>query len=104
MSYNNFGHLVRVTTWGESHGPAPGCVIDGCLPRLLPSSGTHIRPWLDQCRAGQFRLTTQRQEHPAHVGIPAVAVGNAMLACVLADRLLRDRAQDFGASTCSVTP
>ena len=61
MSHNSFGHLFRVTTWGESHGPAIGCVIDGCPP-LLPLSEADIQPFLDRRRPGQSRFTTQRQE------------------------------------------
>ncbi len=61
MSHNSFGHLFRVTTWGESHGPAIGCVVDGCPP-LLPLTEAVIQPWLDQRRPGQSKFTTQRQE------------------------------------------
>ena len=61
MSHNSFGHLFRVTTWGESHGPAIGAVIDGCPPRI-PLSAALIQPWLDRRRPGQSRFTTQRQE------------------------------------------
>jgi chorismate synthase len=61
VSHNSFGHLFRVTTWGESHGPAIGCVVDGCPPRLALSE-TDIQPWLDRRRPGQSRFTTQRQE------------------------------------------
>jgi chorismate synthase len=61
LSHNTYGHLFRVTTWGESHGPAIGCVIDGCPPRL-PLSEEDIQPWLDRRRPGQSHLTTQRQE------------------------------------------
>ncbi|GBD56246.1 chorismate synthase [Gluconobacter wancherniae] len=61
MSDNSFGHLFRVTTWGESHGPAIGCVIDGCPPRLKLSEAD-IQPWLDRRRPGQSRFTTQRRE------------------------------------------
>ncbi|HVY15714.1 MAG TPA: chorismate synthase [Rhodopila sp.] len=61
MSYNSFGHLFRVTTWGESHGPAIGGVVDGCPP-LLPLSEGDIQPFLDRRRPGQSRYTTQRQE------------------------------------------
>ena len=61
MSHNSFGHLFRVTTWGESHGPAIGCVVDGCPP-LLPLSEADIQPYLDRRRPGQSRFTTQRQE------------------------------------------
>ncbi len=61
MSHNTFGHLFRVTTWGESHGPAIGCVVDGCPPRI-PLSEADIQPFLDRRRPGQSRFTTQRQE------------------------------------------
>ncbi|MBN8873737.1 MAG: chorismate synthase [Rhodospirillales bacterium] len=61
MSHNSFGHLFRVTTWGESHGPAIGCVVDGCPPRLALSEAD-IQPWLDRRRPGQSKFTTQRQE------------------------------------------
>ncbi len=61
MSSNSFGHLFRVTTWGESHGPAIGCVVDGAPPRLALAE-TDIQPYLDRRRPGQSRFTTQRQE------------------------------------------
>jgi chorismate synthase len=61
MSHNSFGHLFRVTTWGESHGPAIGCVVDGCPPRLRLSEAD-LQPWLDRRRPGQSKFTTQRQE------------------------------------------
>jgi len=61
MSYNTFGHLFRVTTFGESHGPAIGCVVDGCPPGI-PLTEADIQPYLDKRRPGQSRFTTQRQE------------------------------------------
>ena len=61
MSHNTFGHLFRVTTWGESHGPAIGCVVDGCPPRI-PISEAEIQHWMDKRRPGQSRFTTQRRE------------------------------------------
>jgi chorismate synthase len=61
MSHNTFGHLFRVTTFGESHGPALGCVIDGCPPRI-PLEASDIQAELDRRRPGQSRFTTQRQE------------------------------------------
>ncbi len=61
MSHNSFGHLFRLTTWGESHGPAIGAVIDGCPPGLALSEAD-IQPYLDRRRPGQSRFTTQRQE------------------------------------------
>src|ERR671912_418440 len=61
MSHNTFGHLFRVTTFGESHGPALGCVMDGCPP-LIPLDVADIQAELDRRRPGQSRFTTQRQE------------------------------------------
>jgi chorismate synthase len=61
MSHNGFGHLFRVTTWGESHGPAIGCVVDGVPPRL-PLCEADIQVFLDKRRPGQSRHTTQRRE------------------------------------------
>ena len=61
MSYNSFGHLYRVTTWGESHGPALGCVVDGCPPGI-PLTEADIQPWLEARRPGQNKYTTQRQD------------------------------------------
>src|ERR671911_2349310 len=64
MSHNTFGHLFRVTTFGESHGPAIGCVVDGCPP-LIPLEAAEIQADLDRRRPGQSRFTTQRQEPDA---------------------------------------
>ncbi|MDQ0248850.1 chorismate synthase [Sphingomonas kyeonggiensis] len=61
MSFNTFGRVFRFTTWGESHGPALGAVVDGCPPGLSLSEGD-IQPLLDKRRPGQSRFTTQRQE------------------------------------------
>ena len=61
MSFNTFGHLFRFTSFGESHGPAIGCVVDGCPPRI-PLSQEDIQRELDRRRPGQSRFTTQRQE------------------------------------------
>ncbi|MFT7059616.1 MAG: chorismate synthase [Pseudorhodobacter sp.] len=61
MSYNTFGHLFRVTTWGESHGPALGATIDGCPPGLALTEAD-IQPWLDKRKPGQNKFTTQRKE------------------------------------------
>jgi len=61
MSGNGFGHLFRFTTFGESHGPAIGCVVDGTPPRI-PLNESDIQFWLDRRRPGQSRFTTQRQE------------------------------------------
>ncbi|PVB62995.1 chorismate synthase [Labrenzia sp. 011] len=61
MSHNSFGHLFRVTTWGESHGPAIGCVVDGCPP-LIPLTESDIQGFMDLRKPGQSRFTTQRRE------------------------------------------
>ena len=61
MSFNTFGHLFRVTTFGESHGAAIGCVVDGCPPRIALTEA-NIQPYLDKRRPGQSRFTTQRRE------------------------------------------
>lgn len=61
MSMNTFGRLFRVTTWGESHGPALGCVVDGCPPGI-PLTEADIQPWLDKRRPGTSRFVTQRRE------------------------------------------
>src|SRR6188472_2777402 len=61
MSHNTIGHLFRVTTWGESHGPAIGCVIDGCPPGIALAA-EDIQVFLDKRRPGQSRFTTQRRE------------------------------------------
>ena len=61
MSLNTFGHLLRTTTWGESHGPAIGCTVDGCPPGIALSEAD-LQPWLDRRRPGTSRFTTQRQE------------------------------------------
>jgi chorismate synthase len=64
MSFNTFGHMFRFTSFGESHGPAIGCVVDGCPPRI-PLTVEEIQRELDRRRPGQSRFTTQRQEPDA---------------------------------------
>ncbi|UUL81831.1 chorismate synthase [Sphingomonas qomolangmaensis] len=64
MSYNSFGRVFRFTTWGESHGPAIGAVVDGCPPGIALSEAD-IQPFLDKRRPGTSRFTTQRQEPDA---------------------------------------
>ncbi|MBD8877897.1 chorismate synthase [Roseibium polysiphoniae] len=61
MSHNTFGHLFRVTTWGESHGPAIGCVVDGCPP-LIPLTEADIQGFMEKRKPGQSKYTTQRRE------------------------------------------
>lgn len=64
MASNSFGNIFRFTTWGESHGEAIGCVIDGC-PSLIPLSEADIQPFLDARKPGQSKFTTQRREPDA---------------------------------------
>ncbi len=64
MSFNSFGHLFRVTTWGESHGVAIGCVVDGCPPGI-EFTIAEIQAYLDKRKPGQSRFTTQRNEADA---------------------------------------
>ena len=61
MSFNSFGRVFRFTTWGESHGPAIGAVVDGCPPGL-PLTEADIQPWLDLRKPGMSKFTTQRRE------------------------------------------
>jgi len=61
VSFNSFGHLFRFSTWGESHGPAIGAMVDGCPPGLALSE-SDIQPFLDKRRPGTSKFTTQRQE------------------------------------------
>jgi chorismate synthase len=61
MSINSFGHLLRLTTWGESHGPAIGCVVDGCPPGLELDEAW-VQRWLDERRPGTSNAVSQRQE------------------------------------------
>ena len=61
MAGSSFGTLFRFTSFGESHGPAIGCVVDGVPPRI-PLTEADIQPWLDRRRPGQSKFTTQRQE------------------------------------------
>lgn len=64
MSFNTFGHMYRVTTWGESHGKAIGCVVDGCPPGI-EITVLEIQQYLDRRKPGQSKFTTQRQEDDA---------------------------------------
>ena len=61
MSFNTFGKLFRFTTWGESHGPAIGCVVDGCPPNIKIAE-KDIQKDLDRRKPGQSKFTTQRKE------------------------------------------
>src|SRR5690349_12629216 len=61
MSVNSFGRIFKMTTWGESHGPSIGVVVDGCPPGI-PLSEADIQPWLDRRRPGTSRHSSQRRE------------------------------------------
>ena len=76
MAGNSFGTLFRFTTWGESHGPAIGVVVDGAPPRI-PLAKADIQLWLDKRRPGQSRYTTQRQEPDAVKILSGVFVDEA---------------------------
>ena len=61
MSFNTFGKIFRFTTWGESHGPAIGCVVDGCPPNINKNE-KDIQKELNKRKPGQSKFTTQRKE------------------------------------------
>ena len=61
MSHNSFGHLFRFTTWGESHGPSIGCVVDGTPPRIELNE-EDIQIWLNKRKPGQSKYTSPRKE------------------------------------------
>ncbi len=104
MSHNSFGHLFRVTTWGESHGPAIGCVVDGCPPRL-PLSEADIQPWLDRRRPGQSQFTTQRQE-PDEVRILSGTLDGLTTGTPIALQIqnVDQRSRDYGAIAEQMRP
>jgi len=74
MSFNTFGKIFRFTTWGESHGPAIGCVIDGCPPNI-PISENEIQKDMDRRKPGQSKFTTQRKEDDKVVILSGVFEG-----------------------------
>ncbi|WP_208440813.1 chorismate synthase [Bartonella raoultii] len=102
MSHNTFGHLFRVTTWGESHGAALGCVIDGCPPGIIFTCA-EIQAYLDKRRPGQSLYTTQRQEQDQveilsgavaqEDGITLVTTGTPISLLI---RNTDQRSQDYG--------
>ncbi len=77
MSFNTFGHLFRITTWGESHGPAIGVVVDGCPPGLTFNLAQDVQSYLDKRRPGQSRHTTQRREPDVAKVLSGVIEGEA---------------------------
>ena len=109
MSHNTFGHLLRVTTFGESHGPAIGCVIDGCPPGLAITAAD-IQSFLDKRRPGQSRFTTQRREPDtveilsgtfADAGGGDVTTGTPI---ALAIRNVDQRSKDYGEIAAKFRP
>ncbi|MCC6008641.1 MAG: chorismate synthase [Rhodobacteraceae bacterium] len=96
MSFNTFGRLFRVTTWGESHGPALGATVDGCPPGL-PLTEADIQPWLDRRRPGQNRHTTQRREADAVEILSGTHEGRTTGTPIqLAIRNTDQRSKDYG--------
>jgi chorismate synthase len=97
MAGNSFGELFRFTTWGESHGPAIGCVVDGVPPRL-PLAEPDIQHWLDRRRPGQSKFTTQRREPDQVKILSGVFEGQttgAPIALVIDN--VDQRSRDYGA-------
>ena len=96
MSLNTFGHLFRVTTWGESHGPAIGAVVDGCPPNIPVDAGM-LQHWLDRRKPGQNKFTTQRQEADAVEILSGVFEGKTTGTPVqLLIRNTDQRSKDYG--------
>ena len=104
MSYNSFGHMLRFTTWGESHGPAIGAVVDGCPPGL-PLAEAWIQPFLDARRPGQSRFTTQRQE-PDQVRILSGVFDGATTGTPISLMIdnVDQRSKDYGAIAAAYRP
>jgi len=96
MSFNTFGHLFRVTTWGESHGPALGATVDGCPPGVALDAGM-IQTWLDKRKPGQSRHTTQRREPDAVEILSGVYEGKTTGTPIqLMIRNVDQRSKDYG--------
>jgi chorismate synthase len=104
MAGNSFGRLFRYTTWGESHGPAIGCVVDGVPPRV-PLAEPDIQHWLDHRRPGQSKFTTQRRE-PDQVrilsGVFEGVTTGAPVALLIEN--VDARSKDYGASKDQFRP
>ena len=93
MPGNSFGHMFRTTTWGESHGPSIGCVIDGVPPRIALSEAD-IQVWLDKRKPGQSRFTTQRKEPDSVTIVSGVFEGQTTgtpLALVIENKDVRSK-------------
>ncbi len=104
MSFNTFGRVFRVTTWGESHGPALGATVDGCPPGVALDEGV-IQPWLDRRRPGQSRYTTQRREPDAVEIVSGVFEGRTTGTPIqLMIRNTDQRSKDYGDIARSFRP
>ncbi|CAM4300215.1 chorismate synthase [Palleronia rufa] len=96
MSLNTYGHLFRVTTWGESHGPALGATVDGCPPGV-PLTEADLQVWLDRRKPGQNKYTTQRQEADAVEILSGVYEGQTTGTPIqLTIRNTDQRSKDYG--------
>ncbi|MGR3626304.1 MAG: chorismate synthase, partial [Limimaricola sp.] len=96
MSLNSFGHLFRVTTWGESHGPALGATVDGCPPGVEITEEA-LQVWLDKRRPGQNKHTTQRREPDAVEILSGVFEGKSTGTPIqLTIRNTDQRSKDYG--------
>ncbi|MBN2907425.1 MAG: chorismate synthase [Rhodobacteraceae bacterium] len=96
MSLNTFGHLFRVTTWGESHGPALGATVDGCPPGVALDADA-LQHWLDRRKPGQNKYTTQRQEPDAVEILSGVFEGQSTGTPIqLMIRNTDQRSKDYG--------
>ncbi|MEJ6391182.1 chorismate synthase [Gymnodinialimonas ulvae] len=96
MSMNSYGHLFRVTTWGESHGPALGATVDGCPPGV-PIESEAIQHWLDRRKPGQSKYTTQRREADAVEILSGVFEGQSTGTPIqLMIRNTDQRSKDYG--------
>ncbi|MCV6595738.1 MAG: chorismate synthase [Mangrovicoccus sp.] len=96
MSLNSFGHLFRVTTWGESHGPALGATVDGCPPGV-PIEAEALQHWLDRRKPGQNKYTTQRREPDAVEILSGVFEGQSTGTPIqLMIRNTDQRSKDYG--------
>ncbi|WP_282024048.1 chorismate synthase [Limimaricola cinnabarinus] len=96
MSLNSFGHLFRVTTWGESHGPALGATVDGCPPGVEITEEA-LQVWLDKRRPGQNKHTTQRREPDAVEILSGVFEGRSTGTPIqLMIRNTDQRSKDYG--------
>jgi chorismate synthase len=109
MSHNTFGHLFRVTTWGESHGPAIGAIVDGC-PAGVPLTEADLQGFLDKRRPGQSKYTTQRQEPDAvkiQSGVFADASGQQVTTGTPLSLMIENvdqRSKDYGAIAAQYRP